>query len=212
MVIGYIYRKTANPGNQLSQLPPEIVQLTSLTQLDLSSNQLSQLPPEIGQLTSLTQLYLSENQLSQLPPEIVQLTSLTQLYLSSNQLSQLPPEIRQLTSLQYLSLQSNPIPIPPEILNSPVNVQEILDYYFQVLDPDETEPLYESKFIIVGEGGAGKTTLAKKLLNPDYQMDTEEKSTEGIDVIRWEFEQSDETPFRTNIWDFGGQEIYHATH
>ncbi|MEO0434827.1 MAG: leucine-rich repeat domain-containing protein, partial [Cyanobacteria bacterium J06656_5] len=140
MVIGYIYRKTANPGNQLSQLPPEIVQLTSLTQLDLSSNQLSQLPPEIGQLTSLTQLYLS-----------------------SNQLSQLPPEIRQLTSLQYLSLQSNPIPIPPEILNSPVNVQEILDYYFQVLDPDETEPLYESKFIIVGEGGAGKTTLAKLL-------------------------------------------------
>ncbi|MEA5463258.1 COR domain-containing protein, partial [Leptothoe sp. PORK10 BA2] len=163
-------------------------------------------------------LYLSSNQLSQLPPEIVQLTSLTQLYLSSNQLSQLPPEIVQLTSLQSLDLRGNPIPIPPEILGpkeswkNPGSLQEILDYYFQVLDPDETEPLFESKFIIVGEGGAGKTTLAKKLLNPDYKLDSEEKSTEGIDVIRWEFEQTNPTPFRTNIWDFGGQEIYHATH
>ncbi|NEQ54121.1 MAG: TIR domain-containing protein, partial [Leptolyngbya sp. SIO3F4] len=187
-------------------------QLTSLTQLDLRSNQLTQLPPEIGQLTSLTQLDLRSNQLTQLPPEIGQLTSLTQLDLRSNQLTQLPPEIGQIESLQYLDLQGNPIPIPPEILKNPDDIKEILDYYFQVLDPDETEPLYESKFIIVGEGGAGKTTLAKKLLKPDYELDSEEKSTEGIDVIRWEFDQANETSFRTNIWDFGGQEIYHATH
>ncbi|MBT9310892.1 COR domain-containing protein, partial [Leptothoe kymatousa] len=157
-------------------------------------------------------LDLSANQLTQLPPEIVQLNSLTQLYLSANQLTQLPPEIVQLESLEYFNLQGNPLPIPPEILTNSFKVKEILEYYFQVLDPNETEPLYESKFIIVGEGGAGKTTLAKKLLKPDYKLDSDEKSTEGIDVIRWEFDQANETPFRTNIWDFGGQEIYHATH
>ena len=216
-------------GSDLTKLPPEIGLLKNLKSLQAignwryrfrnihfpnakPGNQLSQLPPEIGQLTNLQQLDLSENQLSQLPPEIVQLTNLQQLDLRANQLSQLPPEIVQLTSLQYLDLRSNPIPIPPEILNSPGNVKEILDYYFQVLDPNETEPLYESKFIIVGEGGAGKTTLAKKLLNSDYKLDSDEKSTEGIDVIRWEFSKTDNTPFRTNIWDFGGQEIYHATH
>jgi internalin A len=66
--------------------------------------------------------------------------------------------------------------------------------------------------LIVGEGGSGKTTLANKLLNPDYELKEQEPSTEGIDVIRWEFPQANGKPFRVHIWDFGGQEIYHATH
>jgi adenylate kinase family enzyme len=39
----------------------------------------------------------------------------------------------------------------------------------------------------VGEGGAGKTTLAKKIQNSDYQLEQDEISTEGIDIIRWSF-------------------------
>jgi Leucine-rich repeat (LRR) protein len=73
----------------------QIIQTTAKeekTELDLSDNQLSELPPEIGQLTKLTQLDLSGNQLSELPPEIVQLTKLTTLDLSGNQLGELPPE------------------------------------------------------------------------------------------------------------------------
>ena len=199
-------------GNELTELPTEMGLLKNLKSLKVFGN---------WRYKRFRQHFPNEkpgNQLAQLPPEIVQLTSLQQLYLSENQLTQLPPEIGQLTSLQSLDLRGNPIPIPPEILGpkenwrNPGDLQEILDYYFQVLDPNETEPLYESKFIIVGEGGAGKTTLAKKILNPDYDLDSDEKSTEGIDVIRWEFEQTNQTPFRTNIWDFGGQEIYHATH
>ncbi len=115
-------------------------------------------------------------------------------------------------NLKGLGLKGNPIPIPPEILAQVFNIPAIFDYYFQTLDPNETEPLYEAKFIIVGEGGAGKTTLAKKLLDSTYKLDSEEKSTEGIEVLRWNFEQADDKPFRINMWDFGGQEIYHATH
>src|SRR4029079_122628 len=64
---------------------------------------------------------------------------------------------------------------------------------------------------IVGEGGAGKTTLAKKILDPDYIL-KEEKSTEGIQVSPWDFVFENSKKFRVNMWDFGGQEIYHATH
>jgi Leucine-rich repeat (LRR) protein/GTPase SAR1 family protein/CHAT domain-containing protein len=204
--------------NQLSSLPPEIGQLVNLQSLDLSSNQLSSLPREIGQLVNLQLLDLRRNQLSSLSPEIVQLVNLRLLNLYNNQLSSLPGEIRQLPNLKKLDLRRNPLPIPPEILGpnktwqNPGDVNEILDFYFRVQDPNETEPFYEAKFLIVGEGGAGKTSLAKKIKNENYNLFSNEKSTQGIEVIRWQFTQPNGKDFRVNIWDFGGQEIYHQTH
>ncbi|MDZ7952623.1 COR domain-containing protein [Nostoc sp. DedQUE09] len=205
-------------SNPLSSLPPEIIQLTNLQKLYLFNNQLSSLPPEIIQLTNLQKLYLFSNQLSSLPPEIVQLTNLQTLDLRYNQLSSLPKEIVQLVNLQLLDLRWNPVPIPPEILGpknsykDPGDVNEILDFYFRVQDPAETEPFYEAKLLIVGEGGAGKTSLAKKISNETYELQPDEKSTEGIEVIQWNFTQPNGKDFRVNIWDFGGQEIYHQTH
>ena len=204
--------------NQISSLPPEFAQLSSLQSLNLSYNQLGSLPPEFAQLSSLQSLDLRANKLSSLPPKITQLSSIQSLDLRTNQLSSLPPDITQLRKLEKIDLRGNPIPIPPEILGpkelyeDPGSPTQILDFYFQTFDPDESEPLYEAKLLIVGEGGAGKTTLAKKIGNADYELQPEEKSTEGIDVGCWNFEHPSGYPFRVNIWDFGGQEIYHATH
>ncbi|MBO1063056.1 MAG: hypothetical protein HEQ14_19600 [Aphanizomenon flos-aquae CP01] len=204
--------------NQISSLPREIGQLTNLQTLDIFINQISSLPREIGQLTNLQFLNISDNQISSLPREIGQLTNLQFLNISDNQISSLPPEIVQLTNLQSLDLRNNPVPIPPEILGpkerykNPGNIQEILDFYFRVQDPQETEPLYEAKLLIIGEGGAGKTSLAKKIEDEKYQLQSDEKSTEGIDVIQWKFNLDHGQEFRVNIWDFGGQEIYHQTH
>ena len=205
-------------SNQLSSLSPEIVQLVNLQSLKLHFNQLSSLPGEIVQLVNLQSLYLSGNQLSSLPGEFVQLVNLQSLYLSFNQLSSLPGEFVQLVNLKKLDLRGNPLPIPPEILGSkilsesPGDVKEILDFYFRLQDPKETEAIYEAKFLIVGEGGAGKTSLANKIKDETYQLKSDEKSTEGIDVIQWKFPLDNGKKFRVNIWDFGGQEIYHQTH
>ncbi|MEH2307296.1 COR domain-containing protein, partial [Nostoc sp.] len=192
--------------------------LTNLQTLYLYNNQLSSLPPEFGKLTNLQTLYLYNNQLSSLPPEFGKLTNLQTLDLYNNQLSSLPREIRQLPNLRKLDLRRNPVPIPPEILGTkdlrqdPGDVNEILDFYFQVQDPAETEPFYEAKFLIVGEGEAGKTSLAKKIADETYELQPDEESTEGIEVIRWHFTLPNGKDFRVNIWDFGGQEIYHQTH
>lgn len=194
------------------------------TELDLSGKDLTVLPREIGKLTQLKKLILGKyeydekgnyvgnigNKLEALPAEIGELKQLEELWVVDNQLSQLPGEIGQLTNLQTLYLRGNPVPIPPEILASG-NAKEILDFYLRVQDPNETEPFYEAKLLIIGEGGAGKTSLAKKILDEAYVLEPDGKSTEGIDVLRWDFLHNGQN-FRVNIWDFGGQEIYHQTH
>ena len=88
---------------ELTELPPEIGNLTNLTELNLSSNQLATLPPEIWQLTKLIVLDLQNTKLATLPPEIGNLTNLTELKLSCNPLVTLPPEIGQLTKLTRLT-------------------------------------------------------------------------------------------------------------
>ncbi|AFY54454.1 leucine-rich repeat (LRR) protein [Rivularia sp. PCC 7116] len=221
-------------NNQLSSLPAEIGQLTNLQFLHLSHNKLSSLPAEIVQLTNLQFLHLSHNKLSSLPAEIVQLTNLQSLDLSHNKLSSLPAEIGQLTKLQFLNLKGNqlnslPTEIghlysclrelkldsnllespPPEILSK--GTKAILNFYKQQLE-QTIDRLYEAKFLIIGEGGAGKTSLAKKIEDENYKLKPDEESTEGIDVIQWKFPLDNGKEFRVNIWDFGGQEIYHQTH
>ena len=64
------------------------------------TDELTNVPAEIGQLTSLKELHLSGHKLTSVPAEIGQLTSLDWLYLSGNKLTSLPAEIGQLTSLK----------------------------------------------------------------------------------------------------------------
>jgi len=195
------------------------------TELDLSGKNLTVLPPEIGKLTQLKKLILGKyeynedgyifntigNQLRDLPKEIGLLNQLEEFLIIDNQLSSLPAEIGQLTKLQKLDLRRNPVPIPPEILGpkqlnqDPGDVKEILDFYFRIQDPNENEPFYEAKLLIIGEAGAGKTSLAKKIEDENYELQSDEKSTEGIDVIQWKFPLANGKEFRVNIWDFGGQ-------
>jgi internalin A len=201
--------------NKLNALPELIGNLIYLKVLDLSYHQLNALPESIGNLNNLESLDLSFNQLSTLPESIGNLTNLTLLNLKSNQLNTLPESIGQLSNLKKFIVSSNSlIQIPPEIVTK--GGLAIRDYYRQRLEAN-TDYIYEAKLLIIGEGGAGKTSLAHKLINSKYKLklegsDNPEKSTEGIDILRYDFHHSSGHDFRINIWDFGGQEIYHATH
>jgi hypothetical protein len=155
-----------------------------------------------------TELDLWGNQLTAFPPEIGELTSLTTLYLRDNQLTTPPPEIGELTSLTTLDLRDNPLPIPPEILAKKDEPTTIINYHLQH-ETGQKKPLNEAKMLLVGQGSVGKTSLVKRLLKDEF--DLHEEKTEGIEIEEWQV-TADDQKIRLNVWDFGGQEIMHATH
>jgi len=109
--------------NQLNgNIPPELGNLSSLSQLTLSHNQLSgNIPSQLGNLTNLGTLSLFNNELSgSIPSEIGNLSNLSNLILTNNQLSgSIPASLGNLNNLYSFSLGKNQLTgsLPPELGN-----------------------------------------------------------------------------------------------
>jgi internalin A len=199
----------------VTQLPVEIGQAKGLKGLYLRGNKGVRLPKEIESLTNLEWLDLAGTDLTEVPAAVLKLGKLRNIDLSNNLITRLPKEIAELEELQILDVGSNPIEYPPlEALgisaSGEVDIAKLRAFFRQA--KGGMARLYEAKLLIVGEPGAGKTSLAKKLENPAYELRPAETTTRGVDVIHWEFPMASGEKFRVNIWDFAGQDIYKATH
>lgn len=215
-------------GNQIKDLRP-LKNLPVLQRLRLDRNQIRDLRP-LSELTSLKMLRLDVNLLTDLEP-LCKLQQLSTLGLTNNPLKKLPHWITdffmEIEWSKYggngITFFDNPLESPPpEIIRQG---KEAVKVYFRQLNEQDRDYLFEAKLLIVGEPGAGKTSMAWKLKNPECELPKEDKTTRGIDVLNFEFpvEPKDfpqiadnrkvkKRYFRVNIWDFGGQEIYKATH
>lgn len=206
-------------ANRLTTLPESIGNLTQLQELDLAGNELTTLPESIIKLTQLQKLFLSSNKLTTLPESISNLMQLQRLDLDDNNLMTLPEWLTNLTLLEKLYLHGNDaLDLPAEVLGStwqqvgngakPANPAAILEYYFRTRGGKR--PLNEAKLILVGRGAVGKTSLVNRLVHRRFERD--EKMTEGIKITGWDVKLNGNEDVRLNVWDFGGQEIMHATH
>jgi len=195
-------------GLGLRALPASLRDLGRLTVLDLKDNRLSTLPNWIGELKRLKAIRLDDNQLKRLPMQITQLANLETLWVQNNSLERLPTALRRLRKLQNLRLSGNPkLHLPKSILASR-SAPEILRYYFETRE-GKGDPLLELKLLLVGRGRAGKTTLVKRLAGEE--PDEHELETHSI-AIRELMLDCRRGKVRARAWDFGGQEILHATH
>lgn len=205
--------------NELSEIPEELVGLTNLEVLHLSDNRITQLPDSICRLRNLRELCLHNNRITSIPDSVGHLENLRMLCVFNNQISDLPTSLTTLPDLQEIFLSGNSsLGIPAEVhglspreINlggaTPANPNDILEYYFRAKATGR--PLNEAKLILVGRGAVGKTSLVKKLIFNEFKLG--ESKTEGINIVRWEVPIEKEN-VRLNVWDFGGQEIMHATH
>lgn len=195
--------------NQISVLPRQIALLKQLRRLYAAFNLLAALPEEIGELDKLEFLDLTANRLFAIPHRIERLRSLRMLYLGQNSLKLIPPELGLLPKLEVLNLDIAPdTSVPEAILQQ--GGRSVLTYLRAQLN--ETARQWLSKLILVGEGGVGKTSLVRSFLGEPFHAD--EQSTHGVAIreLLLQHPREPQVQMRLRVWDFGGQEIYHATH
>ena len=80
--------------------------------------------------------------------------------------------------------------------------------YLEELERGATR-LNEARIIILGDKGAGKTCIARRLIDPAAPMTTDAESTAGVETTLWKFEHEN---INVRIWDFAGHTVTHAVH
>jgi internalin A len=223
--------------NKIGKLPEFLFELKNLQELDLDKNILHTIPNNLADLDKLTELHLANNKLSKFPSQLLKLTKLSFIDLSYNSIKKIPTTVKKLQNLTTLNFAGNPIEtlpasllklpnlttldvdntllnVPPEILKTK-DSKTILNYIFSKKLTNK-RPLREAKVIFVGQGSVGKTSAVKRVVSNTFSND--ESKTEGITINKWnvkDFKSKSSVKnnfIHLNIWDFGGQEIMHATH
>ncbi len=182
--------------------------LSQLQELILSKNQIQDIS-FLQNLSNLHTLGLSDNQIQDIS-FLQPLSQLKSLDLGENRIQDISLDfLNHFPQLNELELYANPIQnIPPEIFDKFLkNVLQAVRDYLQDLEKGRVKNR-EVKVILIGNGGVGKTQIAKRLAEPDtFIFNTEHASTHAIARLR-----RDLADFQLTFWDFAGQDLYHATH
>lgn len=198
-----------------------IENLDKLEFIDLSCNEFIDDASFLRKLKNIKSLNLSSTNISDIS-DLEILHKIRFLDLSESDVSDIKPLLPLIhkdvpVKLEYDSedgdgiyLDHCPITTPP--LETVAKGNAAILRYFDELKDKGVDYLNEGKLLLVGEGGVGKTSLCRKLEKDDAALPEEEERTRGIDVLRLPIAGKDDAPFYMNIWDFGGQDIYHATH
>ncbi|MEI7461727.1 MAG: leucine-rich repeat domain-containing protein, partial [Pirellula sp.] len=195
---------------QVNDLTP-LAELANLQSLECSGTQVNDLMP-LAQLANLQSLNCIGTRVTDLTP-LIGLRSLTTLQASSCQLLSFPVALLRADTPIELHLYRTIIPgIPTEVLsqNYTDDCRESLLAHVNDLAAG-AEHVVDVKVIVIGNGRIGKTQICNRLRGEPFEVQAD--STHGITVRQTELPMcAGSDPAVLNLWDFGGQDLYHGTH
>ena len=207
-----------------------LASLSGLTSLYIGYNQIGDEGARaLASLSGLTSLGLGGNQIGDEGARaLASLSGLTSLDLGGNEIGAEGaralleawvdrPTAKNLTTLDLRNNGDLRSVLPAEALNT-TDAQAILAAYrrFRKGAQEETlQPLNEAKLLLVGNEGAGKTSLVRYLVDNLPRRDSEDPTRgtairENIDTKTWPADQTG--GITLNVWDFGGQVMMRGTH
>jgi internalin A len=187
--------------------------LVNLAHLELADNRIGNEGAQaLKGLVNLTSLNLRRNRIEDISP-FVSLRNLRWIDLSECHLDRDVPAFWMLPSLRVAILHNASLPgVPVEILSKDIgdNCLDRLRAHLADLTGEDVA-VGDVKLMILGNGRVGKTQICRRLRGESF--DERVPSTHGIQISSQPLAQHVfEAPVTLNIWDFGGQEIYHGTH
>ena len=202
-------------GNtQISDLSP-LSSLPNLQQVYCGNTQISDLSP-LSSLPNLQRINCGNTQISDLSP-LSNLTHLRQLNCSNTSISDLRPIMHLLKEKMKIGWSGHVIWNRVNVKNCPLvcppvefameGHDAVMEYFDQL--GEDGKNLNELKVIFLGEGASGKTSLIRRLRKEAFNA--KENQTHGIRIRKTPFDIDGET-VDAHLWDFGGQEVMHATH
>ena len=120
-------------GFGLTEIPPEVFELTDLKVLWLHDNNIAEVPDDISKLEELQQIRLYNNHVRELPSSISNLQKLSVLWIQNNEMEELPDELGECTLLSVLSVAENKLTRMPYSIGQCTLLRELL------LDHNELE-------------------------------------------------------------------------
>lgn len=183
--------------------------LAHLEHLDLSDGGLTTLKLQPG-FKQLRWLDVSRNNLAALTLQ-GQFNALHYLDLSDNALKDFPGQrLAQFPQLAHLFLQKNDLPSAKQsAATASGSCLAFMQGFLRDLQQDGKTPNKEVKVLLVGNGGVGKSCLVERLVYGTFEQ--RHLSTHGVALEQY-LDEEGGYPFVLNLWDFGGQDLYHATH
>ncbi|CAM1298609.1 Uncharacterised protein r2_g828 [Pycnogonum litorale] len=215
-------------SSQLEELPEDFFNLRKLKVLDLSSNKLKSFPritmlqdslnyldlsnngltefPDLQNAPNLENVELYDNKIKRVPAYIVKRSVLHKLNVSYNQVEELPFE--EVRDDLIIHVGNNNFVIPPnEIVD--LGMEKIKSYY-KDLRRKKVDIIPEVKLILLGNTGAGKTTIGRNLSKHDHPPKPSDR-TRVLEASTFDINREDKN-FKFTVFDLAGHDVYDSTH